>query len=907
MSNARHLDMLFSVGTSTGLPDDELLERFLERRDQADRASSAAEAAFEAIVRRHGPMVLGVCRRYLGDPNDVEDAFQATFIVLFRRAGSVRVGKSLGPWLHGVSRRIAARARARTLRRKAREAGYGIEPATDPSAEECRREASEALDEELGRLPSRYRMPIILCHLEGLTYQEAAHRLGCPVGTVGVRLSRGRELLKARLNRRGSILPAGPWAADAPLGAAPTPLPPQLVDATVAAVIRGMGGRAMRTGLVSASAMSLSEGFLRARFMTGVTIAALVVLSAGLTVTGGLLLRQAQAKPGGGQASNSRNVVTQGVEAPDARRSPGTSVRTQRVRELIYFFRDYRVFSRDEEWARTIRELAAIGKDAVPELVAELDRTDRDATIRSLAFTLRAIGDPRAVPALIRAIPKALRPPGSDCGVNIVDPDLRAFMQAHQNHKAEYVAIGRPVNEIITAIERITKHREPPDVGDRDPLRHAFLGGTPEEQARQRAMFEQRRNLWEAWWSHHWREFVTPEELRSVELPRRDQDLVAMAGLARYGPLFPTGPGVRLGPVRMLRLTQTAYANGRSHLDFDTGKVFSQYEGMKASDWGRPDEFGPRINAWFRRSGIDAYCQGPVDGVDLLLWLVDDSRWDTLEAEIRKGGPLPLGREATSNMVRFEKTWVDFQPDKLATFLFTTREGGRGIVQVFPRDKHVDGYRLRYRMWSTSTDEPTGARPLAGPRRAGEPGTPFGKIVTTTLGSPAGERESLLDFEADRRAVPPQELKPANMAAASSLPHNRSFTRWCRDQGIDVFGFVVPAEREVEAARGPAPAKAVGQPMSQSVSGLIGLDMIGTRILPETFDEVTVEEAREILGRMPADRSGVAWMMIGDDLAERPDTFAFRTRDGVVGLLQIEAGGKEEKLLTIRYRLEPRH
>jgi DNA-directed RNA polymerase specialized sigma24 family protein len=117
MTSGRHLSALLSLGTSTGLPDEELLKRFLEHRDRADRASCAAEAAFEAIVRRHGPMVLGVCRRYLHDPRDVEDAFQATFVVLFRRAGSIRVGESLGPFLHGVSRRIAARARASALRR----------------------------------------------------------------------------------------------------------------------------------------------------------------------------------------------------------------------------------------------------------------------------------------------------------------------------------------------------------------------------------------------------------------------------------------------------------------------------------------------------------------------------------------------------------------------------------------------------------------------------------------------------------------------------------------------------------------------------------------------------------------------------------------------------------------------
>ena len=147
--------------------------------------------------------------------------------------------------------------------------------------------------------------------------------------------------------------------------------------------------------------------------------------------------RGAQAGGQGSATDPAPKAATQGAGTSDAKRSPGADAQTQRVRELIYFFRTYRVFCRDEEWAQTIRELATIGKAAVPELVAELDRTDRDATLRSLAFCLRAIGDPRAVPALIRAIPKALRPPGSDCGVTIADPDLRKFMLAHQNYRDE--------------------------------------------------------------------------------------------------------------------------------------------------------------------------------------------------------------------------------------------------------------------------------------------------------------------------------------------------------------------------------------------------------------------------------------------------------------------------------------
>jgi hypothetical protein len=604
----------------------------------------------------------------------------------------------------------------------------------------------------------------------------------------------------------------------------------------------------------------------------------------------------------------SQNVVTRGAGTSDAKRSPRTDDQTQRVRELIYFFRTYRVFCRDEEWAQTIRELATIGKGAVPDLVAELDRTDRDATLRSLAFCLRAIGDQRAVPALIRAIPKALRPPGSDCGVSIADLDLRTFMLAHQNYKddqAKHVACGRPVNEIITAIERITKHCEPPDSGENDPLRHVFLGGTPEQQAQQRALFLQRQQRWQAWWSEHRQEFVTEEELQSVELPKRDEDLVEMAGVARYGVLFPTGAHVRLGPVRMLRLTRSVYWNGKSHLDFDTGRILSKYEGIKTADWGQPAEFGSRISTWYRQNGIDVRCQGSADGNDLQLWLIDESRWDTIEAEIQKNEPLQLGREATSSLVRFEKTWTDFKYDELATFLFTTREGGRGIVQVFPKDKDADRYRLRYRMWLTAQARPTAlppvAQPVAEPRRANSPGTPFAKIVTTTLELPAEGREFLPDLKTGRKAVPPKTLRPDEIANASSLPRNEQFTQWCRDQGIDVFGYVIMAGPRPAGAAGP---KAAGQ---ESQFALIGLDMIEARIVPDTFDELTVEDAREILDRMPEQKPRTAWMMIDAQLAERPDTFAFKTREGAVGLLQIEAAEKEAGKLTIRYRLERRN
>ena len=193
MSHAKSADLLrqvrtlFSVGVVAALSDAELQERFTDQRAAAEDATLAAEAAFAALVARHGPMVLGVCRRALADQGDVEDAFQATFLVLVRRAHAVRVGDSLGRWLYGAARRVAAKARARAQRARIRYVPLDVEPVVqESSAEQIGLLA--ALDEEVSRLPEKYRAPIVLCHLEGLTHAQAADRLRWPVGTVSGRL-----------------------------------------------------------------------------------------------------------------------------------------------------------------------------------------------------------------------------------------------------------------------------------------------------------------------------------------------------------------------------------------------------------------------------------------------------------------------------------------------------------------------------------------------------------------------------------------------------------------------------------------------------------------------------------------------------------------------------------------------
>ena len=195
-----HVRQLFGAGTLVGMAEGQLLERFSSRRD---------EAAFELIVARHGPMVLGVCRRVLSDPHDVEDAFQATFLVLVRKAHSLRRRDLLGNWLYGVAHRVAVRARANAARRRTRERSGAEAAAGKPPRDGDWRDLRPVLDEEIARLPEKYRAPVVLCFLEGQTHEEAARQLRWPLGTVKSRLARARARLQGRLTRRGLAPSAG--------------------------------------------------------------------------------------------------------------------------------------------------------------------------------------------------------------------------------------------------------------------------------------------------------------------------------------------------------------------------------------------------------------------------------------------------------------------------------------------------------------------------------------------------------------------------------------------------------------------------------------------------------------------------------------------------------------------------
>src|SRR5262245_17473567 len=304
--------------------DGELLSRFVNERD---------EAAFESLLLRHGAMVFGVCRRILRSEADAHDAFQATFLVFLRKAGSIQPRAMVGNWLYGVAQRTSLKAKA--LRRMAAMSWADESIAScDASRDQVQAELRDLLDWELSRLPDKYRAPVVLCELEGRTIKEAAQTLDCPAGTVASRLARGRDLLARRLTRQGFVISGAALAAlltnEAASAAVPTRLCFSLIEAATAVTLDGSLG----AGIVSSEVSHLAAGALKTMSTARLQWAIAVCMSITLVVAGGsLFLYRASAAE---EKSTSPAVVTTADDKSEKREpvrlaqtKPKTSERTR--------------------------------------------------------------------------------------------------------------------------------------------------------------------------------------------------------------------------------------------------------------------------------------------------------------------------------------------------------------------------------------------------------------------------------------------------------------------------------------------------------------------------------------------------------------------------------------------------
>jgi RNA polymerase sigma factor (sigma-70 family) len=337
----RHLRRVLDRQDASGIADGELVRRYVERRD---------EAAFEALLRRHGPMVFGVCRRVLHNEHDAEDAFQATFLILVRKASNLQSPGMIGNWLYGVAYRTALHAREAAGKRRAKEAEM---PAKLPAPEDIWAELRPALDLELERLPDKYRSVIVLCDLEGKTRKEAARHLGRTEGTVASRLARGRVLLAKRLARHGLTVSGGALAAALSQNASAS-VPASAVSSTIKAASLFAAGQAAAAGMISVKVAALTEGVMKAMLLTKLKIGTAVLLALAVSGVGGLLYKtQAAGRP------DTENELTGADGAEDGQKSE-EDVREAAIRALEQFSTAKRAADRE----LAIKALTKFAKNA---------------------------------------------------------------------------------------------------------------------------------------------------------------------------------------------------------------------------------------------------------------------------------------------------------------------------------------------------------------------------------------------------------------------------------------------------------------------------------------------------------------------------------------------------------------
>jgi RNA polymerase sigma factor (sigma-70 family) len=361
----QHLRRTILLRDADGLSDGQLLEAYLSRRD---------ETALAVLVKRHGAMVWGVCRRVLRSYHDAEDAFQATFLVLVRKAASIVPREMVGNWLHGVAHQTALKARATIAKRGVREKQVTAMPEPAVAEQNLWRDLQPLLDEELSRLPDKYRAVIVLCDLEGKTRKEAARQLGCPEGTVMGRLARARMLLAKRLARRDVTLSGGAVATVLTEKVASASVLPSVVTSTIKAATLFAAGQAA-TGTISVKVAALTEGVLKSMLLTKLKV--IMGLMLAVVAIGGSSFLCWTAAARGAQPTPQRRGTVVAQNAQPAPRRRATVVAQNAGSERSNRKDDYQPKTEEEQaiqgvWTLVSAERdgkAVFGKDSVQLVV----------------------------------------------------------------------------------------------------------------------------------------------------------------------------------------------------------------------------------------------------------------------------------------------------------------------------------------------------------------------------------------------------------------------------------------------------------------------------------------------------------------------------------------------------------
>ena len=566
------------------------------------------------------------------------------------------------------------------------------------------------------------------------------------------------------------------------------------------------------------------------------------------------------------------------ADEPD---DPGLRV----IREQIYVLRHQRI-SREDEWAKAIRILITIGRPAVPELVRELHRPNRPSSIRGLGFTLREIGDPRAVPAMIETIPETLIPPTSDFGLVLADDATFEFMLEHDRDPKDKGSFlfGNPARELLSAIEGITGHEIHTGDADDQPLANNSLDEDEALNQQYRDMYQQRRDEWRAWWLENGTRLLDGDAVPEFTAEELAADPVGEAGERKFGKRFPTGPGNVMGPIHEFTLEGFGGKDCDCCMDFDRHRLLRMQEGEKVLD--KPGRI-QQIVTWAKTSGTDGLWDGiRLSSFDMHVWEIAPARWDAIDMEIASDEPFDSGIE--SPFINDDDDYRKYSDSGHRTFVFTTLQGAEGIAQLIP-DAHSEDTVLRYRLWNDNTPD---APPRIPPPDTGET---WSTERTLVLDSPGPDLKFVASLRQRQVLEVPAEIGALNVDHFYywSWMLARDCTIRTEVERVPMYGLVDQNTPNAEP------------PVFQFLK-LSGRAMDAIYISDVGYESLSVPEVREIVGRWPNDST---WIGLagggrrGAFVDGLPCIYAFVLDSGEAGVLQYKSEQGQLKKLTLRYRI----